>query len=136
MLKLKIHNANQFERNVKATIQSTGKLGFSDGAIKKMKIESGKFLVIASNEADENDENFYAWLENTDENGGFKINKGGQYYNANTKPLFDELKIDYKNQDNLVIYDIVDFDNDGNPIFKFIKRVRTRNKKNKKNGWH
>lgn len=132
MLKLKIHKANEFEKNVKATVQSTGRLGFSDGAKKKMKIETGKYLVIATNEDDEKDENLYAWLEDNEENGGFRINKGGQYYNANTKPLFDGLKIDYKDKDNLVIYDIVDFDNDGNQIFKLVKRVHARSKKNKK----
>jgi hypothetical protein len=132
MVKLKIQKANEFEKNVKATLQSTGRLGFSDGAKKKMQIETGKYIVIATNEEDETDENLYAWLEDTEEGGGFRINKGGEYYNANTKPLFDGLKIDYKDKNNLIIYDIIDFDNDGTSIFKFIKRVHTRNKKNKK----
>lgn len=132
MLKLKVHKANELDRNVKATVQSTGRLGFSDGANKKMKIETGKFLMLATNEEDEKDENLYAWLEETDKNGGFRINKGGQYFNANTKPLFDELKINYKDAENLIIYDIVDFEYEGNPIFKFVKRVHARNKKNKK----
>jgi hypothetical protein len=132
MIKLKILKANEFERNVKATLQSTGRLGFSDGARKKMQIETGKYLVIATNEEDESDDNLYAWLEDTAENGGFRLNKGGEYFNANTKPLFDGLGIDYKDDNNLIIYDIVDFDNDGTSIFKFTKRIHARNKKNKK----
>ncbi|PAW95318.1 hypothetical protein CKK33_18145 [Mucilaginibacter sp. MD40] len=134
MLKLKVQKATEFEKNVKATVQSTGRLGFSDGAKKKMKIETGKYLVIATNEEDSTDENLYAWLEDTADGGGFRINKGGEYYNANTKPLFDGLGIDYKDQENLIIYDIIDFNYEGNSIFKFIKRIHTRNKKNKKTG--
>jgi len=132
MVKLKIQKANEFDRNVKATLQSTGRLGFSEGAKKKMKIESGKFIVIATNEEDETDDNLYAWLEDTENSGGFKVNKGGEYYNINTKPLFDKLRIDYTDKDNLIIYDIVDFDYDDQQIFKLIKRVHARNKKNKK----
>lgn len=132
MLKLKIQKANEFDRNVKATLQSTGRLGFSDGAKNKMKIETGKFIVIATNEENPEDENLYAWLEDSGDNGGFKINKGGDYYNVNTKPLFDSLGIDYKDKKKLYIYDIVDFEYEGNPIFKLVKRIHARNKNNKK----
>jgi len=99
-----------------------------------MKIESGKYIVIATNEEDEKDENLYAWLEDNADGGGFKVNKGGEYFNINTKPLFDEMNIDYNDKANLIIYDIVDFDNDGQHIYKLIKRIHARNKKNKKTG--
>jgi hypothetical protein len=133
MIRLTVQKANELERNVKATVQSTGRLGFSDGAKKKMNLNEKKFVVIATNDEDKTDENLYAWVEESGDGGGFKVNKGGEYFNINTKPLFDKLKLDYKGKDRLVIYDIVDFDNDGQNIFKLIKRVVTRNK-NKKTG--
>lgn len=131
MLQFKVHKASELDRNVKATVQSTGRLGFSDTAAKKLALDIGKYLVIASNLADESDENFYAWLEDSEEGGGFKVNKAGEYYNVNTKPLFDKLSIDYRDKENVIIFDIVDFDNEGNKIFKLIKRIqkRSRNKK-------
>ena len=130
-MKLKIQNAKELDTNAKVTLQASGKLGFSDGARKKMNIESGKFLVIATNEEDNTDENLYAWLEENDEGGGFKINKGGTYYNASTKPLFDKMGIDYNDKEKLVIYDILDFQYEDQKIFKLMKRVRKRAVKQK-----
>ena len=133
MLKFTIHKASELDRNVKATVQSTGKLGFSDTAAKKLALEVGKYLVIASNEIDETDENFYAWIENEAEGGGFKVNKAGEYFNVNTKPLFDKLDINYRDKENVIIFDIVEFEHEGNKIFKLIKRIQKRSR-NKKTG--
>ena len=133
-MKLKVHNAAELDKNAKATVQSTGRLGFSEGAKKKMKIDAGKFVVIASNEEDETDENLYAWVEDSDINGGFRLNKAGDYYNVNTKPLFDQLQVDYRDKNSSVIYDIVDFHYGDQQIFKLIKRVITRSKRKKKTG--
>lgn len=131
MIKLTIHKSSELDRNVKATIQSTGKLGFSEGAKKKLCLDKGGYLVIATNEEDDKDENLYAWIENDANGGGFKINKAGEYYNVNTKSLFDKLKIDYRNRELLVIYDIIEMENEGKLIYKFIKRVQRRVQKNK-----
>lgn len=132
MFKLSIHRADELDKNVKATLQATGRLGFSESAMKKMKLEGGKFLVLASNEEDTNDQNLYAWVEDDDKNGGFRINKAGEYMNVNTKPLFDKLGIDYRDRSTVTIYDILDFNHEGRSIFKLVKRVQPRSTKNRK----
>jgi hypothetical protein len=129
MIKLAIHKASDFDRNVKATIQASGRLGFSEGAAKKLNLKLGGYFVLAYNEELEDDDNLYGWIELTEDNGGFKINKSGDYYNINTKPLFDKLYIDYKDRDTTIIFDIVDFENGENKIFKLIKRIKRKNTK-------
>ena len=129
MIKLSVHKASDFDRNVKATIQSTGKLGFSEGAAKKLNLTGDEYFVLASNEENNEDENLYGWVERDEDNSGFKVNKSGDYYNINTKPLFDKLQIDYRDKNTTVIYDIVDFTNGEANIYKLIKRVQKKSTK-------
>lgn len=129
MIKLAIHKASDFDRNVKATVQSSGRLGFSEGAAKKLNLTGVEYFVLASNEEDVNDDNLYGWIEANDENGGFKVNKSGLYYNVNTKPLFDKLNIDYRDRDTTIIFDIVDLEHEGNKILKLIKRIQRKSTK-------
>lgn len=129
MIKLAIHKASDFDRNVKATVQASGRLGFSEGAAKKLNLTGSEYFVLASNEENEDDKNLYGWIETTEENGGFKVNKSGVYYNINTKPLFDKLHIDYRDRDTTIIFDIVDFENGENKIFKLVKRMQKKSTK-------
>lgn len=131
-MKLKIYNAKQAQKNPKATLQSTGRLGFSEKANEVLKLEAGKYLVMATNDEDDTDTSLYAWLEDDDNGGGFRINKAGEYYNVNTKPLFDELNINYQDKINLIIYDIKEIEIDSKKIYKFVKRIQKRATKAKK----
>lgn len=134
MIKLAIHKASDFDRNVKATLQASGRLGFSEGAAKKLNLTGSEFFVLASNEENEEDENLYGWIELNEENGGFKVNKSGDYYNINTRPLFDKLQVDYRDRETTIIFDIVDFENGENKIYKLIKRVQRKSTKKHEEG--
>ena len=116
--------------NVKATIHINGKMGFSKSAIKKFGLEEGKFLKIGVNTEDTSDENLYVIVKNFDDGESLKIHKAGQYYYVNSKPLFDSLKIDYKNKK--IIYDIEDFEYSNIKMYKFVKRELDRSSVGKK----
>jgi hypothetical protein len=133
MIKLKIHKANELEKNAKCTVHTSGKLGFSEGGAKKFGLTQDLFVVVATNEEDEGDPNLYAWVEKTDENGGFKVCKAGEYFYLNTKALFEKLQLDFRSKEVVNIYDIVAMDYEGQSIFKLLKRSqkRTIRQKNK-----
>jgi hypothetical protein len=103
-IKLKFFNPQTVDRNIKATVHQTGKLGFTIEAAKKIGLEVGMSMKIAINEGDESDTSLYAVLYPTIEEQSFKIYKAGKYFFLNLKPLLDTVKMDYKQ--NTYIYDI------------------------------
>lgn len=98
---LVIYNANDFTKKLKATIQATGRLGFSDETAKTLDLSVGKFVVIAR---DEDTKQFYLAVCESENNNAFKIFAAGQYFYLNTTGLFKELEIDYTSR--TVIYDL------------------------------
>lgn len=126
-MKLKFIKAQEIDRNVKATIHSNGKLGFSSEAARKLDlIGDTKAILIGLNE-DEEDGNLYIKTLMGRNEDAFNIIKAGDYFYVNTKAFFDSYNIDYKN--SRVIYDIVDFTYEGDQMFKFIKREVKKKKK-------
>lgn len=127
-MKLKFIKAQEIDRNVKATIHTSGKLGFSSEAAKKLKLsESTKSIMIAVNEDDKSDENLYIMTLTEQNDDAFNTIKAGDYFYVNTKAFFDNYNVDYRN--SKIIYDIVEFDYEGSKMFKFIKR-EVKKKKN------
>jgi hypothetical protein len=126
-MELDFFNAEEIEKNAKATVHTSGKLGFSSGAIDLLDFENKKFIRLARNKGNENDENLYAVMQEDAQGGAFRISKSGEYYYVNTKNLFDGLGIDYKN--NTVIYDLVKIEYEGQPLIKMIRRnIKRKNK--------
>ncbi|MHA8084924.1 hypothetical protein U8695_05005 [Aquirufa antheringensis] len=119
-MRLIFHNANELAAKTKATVHSSGKLGFSIETNKILELDQYKFMQIATNEDDENDLNLYAILHKDEIEGAFRLIKAGSYYNLNTKGLFDKLNVDYQN--STVIYDIVKSDYEGRQILKLLRR--------------
>jgi hypothetical protein len=120
MIKLSFIKPNTLEKNCKATIHKSGKLGFTDNAIKKLKLDSAKGVMIAQNESDPTDTSFYLQVLTEEHPDAFKVSKAGAYYYINTKALFDKLKLDYLNK--TYAYDIKDFDYEGQKMYKLVKR--------------
>jgi len=126
-MKLKFIKAQEIDKNVKATIHSNGKLGFSSEAARKLSlIGDTKAVLIGLNE-DEEDGNIYIKTLTEKSEDAFNIIKAGDYFYVNTKAFFDSYNIDYKN--SRIIYDIVDFTYEGESLFKFIKREVKKKKK-------
>ena len=99
---LKILSVKKFGTNLKATIQSTGKLGFSGATAVVLELASHTHVRFALE--DETSGILYlAVMPGVDEDG-FKLMQSGGYYSINTRPLFDALQVDYKNR--TVIYDL------------------------------
>lgn len=119
-MKLKFFNPNSLEKNLKATVHKTGKLGFTVDAAKKMQLSVEKSAGIGVNEDDQTDKNLYVVIYPNKQEGAFNISKAGQYYYINTKALFDSLKIDYVK--GYVVYDISEELIDDQQIFKFKRR--------------
>lgn len=126
-MKLKFLKAEDTEYNAKATVHSSGKLGFSSDAIDFLQITEEKTIQFAQNEDDENDLNLYAVIYDSVQEGAFKISKAGEYFYVNTKNLFDTLEIDYKK--TKVIYDLVKGEYEGKPIIKMLRREIKKKKK-------
>jgi len=123
-MKLQFVNASNYNQNLKCTIHKSGKLGFSEAAINKLDFINKRYVKIATNEDDQNDENLYMHVQENPDEFCFTANKAGRYYYLNTKIFFDNMGIDYRNQ--TVIYDIVDFEYEGQKYFKLIRREKRR----------
>ncbi len=122
-LKLKFFNSDSFG-SLKASIHYSGKLGFSESAIKRLNINNNMSALIAKNDEDETDESFYMILQEPAQETAFKFNKAGDYYSLNTKALFDNLGIEYRKKS--IRFDIVETEYEGKKIYKLLKREGLR----------
>jgi len=126
-MKLKFIKAEDLDKNSKATVHTSGKLGFSSDAMSLLGLDENKFIAFATNEDDISDTSLYAVVYSGIQEGAFKINKAGGYFYVNTKSMFESLGVDYKNVK--IIYDIVKTEYEGEPIYKMLRREIRKKKK-------
>jgi hypothetical protein len=123
-MKIKFFNPDSLDKNLKATVHKSGKLGFTVDAARRLKLETNKSAAIGTNEDDPLDDSLYIIIYNEVRSGAFRIAKAGQYYYINLKALFDALKINYKQES--VVYDISEEPLGDEMIFKFSSRKNTK----------
>lgn len=123
-MKIKFFNPDSLDKNLKATVHKSGKLGFTVDAAKRLKLETNKSAAIGTNEDDPSDDSLYIIIYNEVRSGAFRIAKAGQYYYINLKALFDALKINYKQES--VVYDISEEPFGDEMVFKFSRRKNTK----------
>ena len=123
-MKIKFFNPDSLDKNLKATVHKSGKLGFTVDAARRLKLETNKSAAIGTNEDDPSDDSLYIIIYNEVRNGAFRIAKAGQYYYINLKALFDALKINYKQES--VVYDISEEPFGDEIVFKFSRRKNTK----------
>lgn len=99
----KIYDGKSCSHRLKATIQQTGKLGFTQDTITEMRLSKETFCRIADDTESKNI--LYLGVLRQDADCTFQVMKSGNYFFLNTKSLFDQLGFDYKN--NVIIFDIV-----------------------------
>jgi hypothetical protein len=128
-LKIKILQASNYTKNIKCSIHLSGKLGFSSSAINLLKLDQNKYIAFGVNEEDEKDPNLYMFLYKEEHNEAFKIIKAGNYYYLNTKKMFDEIGLDYKNTN--YIFDIIEIEYEKQKIYKLNRREYDRKPKDK-----
>ena len=126
---LKVYSAKQYSVKLKCTIQNTGKLGFTSGTAKVLKLNPDSYIKIASN--DEQIEMLYLIVCDKPDEDGFNVDFISGYYSLPTTVLFNELGIDYKNY--TVIYDLfretsLDVEA-GGTVYKMVKRTNEKKKK-------
>ena len=99
-------NAKEYTLRLKATIQATGKLGFTAETIKTLELTSECSIVIGPD--DENSEVMYMGVARERREDAFPVLSSGTYLYLNTKQLFDDLGIDYSVQWT-VMFDLTRF---------------------------
>ena len=102
----KVYSVKDFGRVLKATIQNTGRLGFSGETAKAMKIDTDTLFIIGNDDRVQADLILVKMGEyNAD---AFRARKSNEYYYLNTTALFDMLGYDYKSDDT-IFFDVVRF---------------------------
>jgi hypothetical protein len=131
-MEISFFDPQDFDSNVKATIHTTGKLGFTDAAIRKLKLNEKKGIKIGHNTTNKDDKNLYVVFADELSEGTFRINKAGAYYYVNTKTLFDDMDIPYKTK--RISFDIVPTEINGMSLYKFMykEKLKTDDKEDDK----
>ena len=125
-----ILSAKQFATKLKATIQASGRLGFTAETATVLGLESGKFAKFAKD--DEND-SLYLIIINEPNEDAFEIRVSSGYYYVPTKVMFDTLGFNYENGN--IMFDLVrqpslDDDLQGQVYFMKQRQIKNKDKKN------
>lgn len=123
-------SARKYNTKLKVTIQSTGKLGFTDETAKELQLASGKCIKLGSDE--KGVELLYLVVVNGADEDAFRVCKAGDYFYLQTTMLFQSLNYDYKNK--TVMFDMAraqELDEElGGEVYKLTKReIIKRDKK-------
>ena len=128
-----IYSVKDFGRVLKATIQSTGRLGFSAETAKAMKIDADTLFIIGKDDRVQADLILVKMAEaNAD---AFRARKSNEYYYLNTTALFDMLGYDYKSDDT-IFFDVVRFpslDNEAGGEAYIMNKRESKGRKTTKN---
>ena len=89
-----IFNAKELTQKLKATVQRTGKLGFTAETLEALNIHQGTHIRIAN----DTETKRVLWLGVVQEpaDNAFPVNKAGDYYYVNTTKLFETIGIDFR----------------------------------------
>lgn len=88
---------------LKATIQRTGKLGFTEATATHLHFKENSIVQFA--EDDQNKGALYLInAPDSQDETAFKVCKSGRYFYVNAKALFDKLGLDY--EANTIIFDL------------------------------
>jgi hypothetical protein len=126
---IKILSAKQFATKLKATIQASGRLGFTAETATALDFKSGKFAKFAKD--DEND-SLYLIIINEGSEDAFSVRESSGYYYIPTKVMFDTLGFDYEN--NTIMFDLIrqhSLDNDLQGQVYYMKQRQIKNKEKK-----
>lgn len=117
-----VFDASEFTRKLKATIQKTGKLGFTSDTIATLGLKHDTHVCFAPD--DEDNDVLYMGVMSDVKPQYFRLLKSSEYFCVPTTKLFDSLGYDYKN--TTIIFDIArceEFDEAiGGECYKLTKR--------------
>ena len=121
-MRLKILSSKDYNVKLKATIHSSGKLGFTEATARKLRLSTASAVKFAQDTEDEDVLYLINLLEG--DSDSFPVSKAGNYFYVNAKGLFDALQIDYIN--NVVMFDMIDVSENNMEIYKLNKREKKR----------
>jgi hypothetical protein len=99
---IRIINAKQFTTKLKATIQFSGRLGFTEETAKALDLSAEKFARFAQD--DEKNTLYLVIIDEASEDA-FQIKSSSGYYYVPTKMMFDMLGFDYEH--NTIMFDLI-----------------------------
>ena len=99
-------NAKEFTVNLKATIQKTGKLGFTQETMEKLQLTTDCSIFIAPDE--ENKKVMYMGVLRYEHEEAFRVLGSGKYVYLNTINLFKSLKLDFDRK--VYIFDLTRYE--------------------------
>lgn len=130
MNEFRFYSAKAFSTRLKATIQSSGRLGFTEETAKELNLAEMGYIKLGCFEQ-EPDIMYLIPCESADEDA-FKVCKAGAYYYLPTSALFLALDLDFKTK--TIMFDItrcqtLDEALNGN-VYKLVRREHEK-KRNK-----
>lgn len=99
---IRILSAKLFATKLKATIRSSGQLGFSEATAKILDLESGKFAKFAQ---DSDNGLLYLVIVDKGSQDAFPVRESSGYFYVPTTTMFDVLGYNYSK--GLIIFDLV-----------------------------
>ena len=99
---LRILSAKQFATKLKATIQASGRLGFTAETALSLDLQSGKFAKFAQ---DDETGSLYLIIIDEGSEDAFSIRESSGYFYVPAKLMFDMLGFDYEN--NSIMFDLI-----------------------------
>lgn len=118
----KVVDIRKFNVKLKATIQSSGKLNFTEDTARVLGLNDQTYMRFGID--DENDNIYYLAIIPQGDDNAFKINKSGIYHYLPGKLLFDSLGLDYHTKP--IIFDLIrvaEMDEvAGGEVYKLLKR--------------
>ena len=101
-MSIRILNAKQFTTKLKATIQFSGRLGFTEETANVLDLSVGKFARFAQ---DDEKNTLYLIIIDEASEDAFQIRLSSGYYYVPTKMMFDMLGFDYEH--NTIMFDLI-----------------------------
>lgn len=126
---IKIINTSDFNVKLKATIHSSGRLGFTANTAASLALSNKTYIKFGKD--DENDNELFLIIVDEDDEDTFRVIRSGKYYYLPTTAMFQSFGYDFKKYN--IMFDMVrmsDYDEIVNgKVYKLNKRVLMRKAK-------
>jgi len=126
-MKAQILSAKKYNRKLKVTIQSSGKLGFTEETANAFKLSEGASFIKFITDEDNPGDLYMSLVKDYDEDA-FKVCKAGKYFYLPTTLLFNEMGLNFK--DCTIIFDLSrepQYDVElGGEVYRMYKRILSK----------
>lgn len=120
--RLSVLSAREYAKGLAATIQASGKLGFSANTARALRFEKGagvKFALL-------DDKDLVLINSRVKDEDAFALMQSNGYYSVKTKHLFDRLGYDYVQR--RISFDLVRLPDDSAEVYRLVERKEPRRK--------